>query len=55
MTDTETLDSVQLLVIKIDDTLADIGNLTIVEASKMIDALLDMRLMALSMREPYPE
>jgi len=50
MTDTETIDSVQLLVIKIDDTLADIGKITMVEASKMVDVLLDMRLMALSIQ-----
>jgi|GEM_PF-5493630 len=55
MIEVETLDSVQLLIIKIDDTLADIGSVSMVEASKMVDVLLDMRLMVLSMRESRPE
>jgi hypothetical protein len=36
---------------KIDDTLADIGKINVVETSKMIDALLDMRLVVLSMKD----
>jgi hypothetical protein len=36
---------------KIDETLADIGNINVVETSKMIDVLLDMRLVVLSMKD----
>lgn len=36
---------------KIDETLADIGNINVVETSKMIDVLLDMRLVALSIKD----
>lgn len=51
LTDTVTNDSVELLVMKIDETLADIGNINVVETSKMIDVLLDMRLVALSIKD----
>lgn len=51
LTDTVTSDSVELLVMKIDETLADIGNINVVETSKMIDVLLDMRLVALSIKD----
>lgn len=50
LTDTIINDQVELLVMKIDDTLADIGNINVVETSKMIDVLLDMRLVVLSMK-----
>lgn len=49
LTDTLTSDSVELLIIKIDETLSEIGNIN-VETSKMIDVLLDMRLVALSIK-----
>lgn len=52
---TETTDltglALELLIAKIDGTLADIGERNVVEASKMIDSLLDMRIMALSLKD----
>jgi len=44
-------DHIELLIMKIDETLADIGNINVVETSKMIDVLLDMRLVVLSMKD----
>lgn len=48
---TKTTDIIELLVIKIDATLAEIGERSIVEASKMIDGLLDIRLLAVTLKD----
>lgn len=44
----------KILMSKLDKALSDIGHLSIVSASEMIDILLDIRLLALSLEGAEP-